>query len=75
MADPRWVLGNSLRDLESDINDCERIVANGGRPSYDLLGTLRVNLEVSEGNLNVATSSQAIQFDELQKRARQILKK
>jgi hypothetical protein len=69
MANSEWILRNTLENLKADVELCEKARS----PDYDLLGTLRVNLEVAERNLCVCTSSQTILFAGLFRRARVFL--
>lgn len=48
MANREWVLKNALINLEADVERVEQLLSVKASPSWDLLGTLRVNLEVVE---------------------------
>ena len=70
MASDEWVLAHTLPNLLGDVELCEKSV-----PNYDLLGTLRTNLEVCIDKIHTGTREQMIEFDDLRIRAEEILKR
>ena len=75
MTHKQTMLSGHLDRLQGDVELCEKEEAAGRTPDYNLLGTLRVNLEVSSKNLNVATNAQMALFYGLQKRALRFLRR
>ena len=68
MANDKWVLSRTMINLRGDVEMCESMC-----PSYDMLGTLKVNLEVCEGKKAFASQEQLAEITELGDRARKVL--
>jgi len=75
MTYKQTMLSGHLDRLQGDVDLCEKERAEGREPSYDLLGTLGVNLEVSFKNLDAATRAQVTLYYSLQKRALRFLRR
>jgi hypothetical protein len=77
MANLAWILRTTLENLESDVIHCERLISLHGHViiSHNELGTLRVNLNVVNNALSVATAEQGMKALDLSRRAEKILKR
>jgi hypothetical protein len=72
MSKPEWLLANALRDLQADIAAAECEIYFKRQPSYDLLGTMRVNLKVAHNNIQHATPEQEAEWKVLWRKAEKL---